>query len=457
METKQKSRVQIIKEIWRLLGPTAKDLLLDKKTYRLFLRWLRSLSDKSLDNFWPRFRFEKWLTDNSKKHEARDESEKSALKAIQDALNDLKKVPSLFSGDPFGDFTYDHPILAIAITRFRTCLDPENRLLFRSDGSLNNAAVFKWVKTGVSAYLKYGSKSIKELRKRVPEEPLKLQDDAIVRIAVAGDAGFPNTAQENLIRKINALNKTKPFNLFIHLGDTYFAGSDREFLHNLLVPFHAVKFEKVALCGNHDLYQGGTGFGAVITMWDQPGRYLAVETKSWIIACLDTAQGAQDRYRMKGKLDDKQFQWLEGLIKNKGEKRIILMSHHSPITAWSKSKKKTLLMTQLEKLSSDIFAWYWGHEHVCAAYPPATRGFYGACVGNGVFQEKWSKPSKKTPHPTEWYSEARCKCLRDPLPFVKRHFWPHGLLELELHSDKIIETYHVEGEKHPYIRTLPIP
>ena len=462
VKTEDKHLAMLIKQLLPILGPITKDLLLKEAIYlagTLLKDRSTSHSHKPDENmllgkFWSRFRFEEWLAHVSKTYKARDKNEESALKAIKKALDDLKSDPSLFSGDPFGDFTYDHPTLAIAITRFRTCLDPQNEILFQTEGNIKSYALHKWFITGVTAYLQ-DELSYENLRKRVPDDSLTI-DSHIVRVAVAGDAGFTNTAQRNLIRDINKLHEIVPFNLFIHLGDTYYASSDGEVLRNFLRPFAALKCKtQVALCGNHDLYHGEEGYLAVLDILEQPGRYLAIQTKHWIIACLDTAYGAQDIFRNNGQLDAEQFEWLVKLIDERGDKRVVLMSHHLPISGWSKSQTNTL-MTQVAGLSKNIFAWYWGHEHVCATYP--RNGYYGACVGNGVFQQNWSKPSKKA-HPVEWSSDAWCTCFTPHLiPWLDNmHFWPHGFLELVLHEDKIVETYHIENTKLLHTRTLRIP
>lgn len=404
-------------------------------------------------NIWSRFTFERWLRETVKRYEPRNDEERGVLEAVKSALESLKTQPAIFTGDPYGDFTYDHPVLAIALSEFQTCFRSFGPTLLRFGDEFS---AWRWVSPTIHAVLSHGEKSLAALRKLVPGKAIHIDRD-VTRIAVSGDAGYNNSAQQFVIQQINRRHSAKPFDLFIHLGDTYLSGKDDEFLNNLLAPFAAVKMKKVAICGNHDIYRGGEGFEKVIQIWEQPGRYFAIQTPDWVIACLDSSLAAPDVAKMDGTLDDEQFAWLRQLIRDKGDKKLVVMTHHFPVSAWSKSKPT--IAAQLKPCVQDIFAWYWGHEHSCATYSPAAGGYYGACIGNGAFKEPWSTPTVKT-QSLDWYAKSSCvhfskKELTLKIPFLKnRHFWPHGFLELELSKSGISETYHVEDEP-AHTRILP--
>jgi hypothetical protein len=199
----------------------------------------------------------------------------------------------------------------------------------------------------------------------------------------------------------------------------------------------------LTLCGNHDLYYHPEGFAAVVHDLGQPGRFFAVEAPRWRLACLDTSLAAEDFRRNAGKLDDKQLDWLKDLLELQDGKNLLLLSHHSILSAWEQNPSPDLAEQLRERVPGKVFAWYWGHEHICATYDRAHNGFDGACVGNGVFLEKWTaariiRPGYAAP---SWYDDGRCTCYRPDGP----HFWRHGYLELELQPDHLVETYHLEG------------
>jgi predicted phosphodiesterase len=429
------------------LIPAAKKYLLTTFPERLsaqdvqFVNWLTD-SPFVLS----KFTFEDWLKRTSNRYEARNDPERNALIAIRNALGALREEPTLFRGDPLADFTYDHPVLALAVTEFRDCLQSFG-FSMRGVGRQNFEA-FRWVLTAVDAVSSTAKKSLDTLRQCIPIKPIILQK-SVTRIAVVGDAGFNNSAQQFVLKKISDIHQQAPFDLLVHLGDTYYSGKDGEFLRNLLGPFASLNMTKIAVCGNHDLYRGGAGFQDVLKVWGQEGRYLAIETPDWVVACLDTSLDAADIGRMNGHLDDGQFKWLKQLISRLDDKKLVLMTHHYPISAWDKSQPT--IAAQLKPLFGNFFSWYWGHEHGCAAYPPGIDGYYGACVGNGSFREPWSPPTVPA-QSIDWYAKARCvhfskKGLAWRPPFLQQvHFWAHGFLELELKKGAIDESYHVEGE-----------
>lgn len=353
----------------------------------------------------------------------------------------LEQNPSLFCGDPDGVFTYDDPVLAIM-----AYLDQANSLMASVVGiagatgeELRNATLWNWAKVAVHAWLSKGDGSYQTLAGMTPFEPITINQD-VVRIAVIGDAGFQGHTQAQVINSIREHHRVAPFDLLIHLGDIYFAGSGGEMLHNFLAPFRSAGPRVLTLVGNHDLYFGGEAFADTLKDLQQPGRYFCVETPHWRVACLDTALDARELLRNTGSLDEGQQAWLGKLLEADDDKGTILMSHHYIVSGWEEPSVE--LRHQLAPHLKKIFAWYWGHEHGCATYDKKAEGFYGACVGNGAFLEVWKKP-KREPLP-DWYAGGRCSCYSQ-----QSKFWQHGYLELELQSEQIIETYHLEnGDSH---------
>jgi hypothetical protein len=236
----------------------------------------------------------------------------------------------------------------------------------------------------------------------------------------------------------------------VHLGDTYHGGSEAEMFRHLVVPLLGFSIERkvraLSLAGNHDLYAGPDGFLGVLRAFHQPGRYFALDTDGWRIACLDTAL-ADSGLRREGRVDDDQLEWLRAKQRT-DPKRLIVLSHHMPRSGWE---------ARSPRLDGDVgstdglVAWYWGHEHRCATYEASLESPYaGGCVGNGAFLEKLSEP-RQVDIPSWFPKGSSCHCF-DTRGSV---YWPHGFLELELGADAVTETWHVE-KAEPWTRIISV-
>lgn len=375
-----------------------------------------------------------------------------AAKELISAIERLQENPSLLSGDREGFYTYEDPILAVAL---RACQTNADQIAFagQQGEDLRNSNIFKFALVGVHALLSRWDRSLQELAGKTPTRVIE-SDHEKVRFAIFGDAGYRGQAQDNVIQFILSRHQIDPFQFAIHLGDTYYGGDEEEVLKNLLNPFSALRnagIQVFTLVGNHDVYYGADGFLAALNILNQPGRYFLIKTPAWRIACLDTALGALGIFRSDAKLDEGQLGWLDSLINTKDERPLILMSHHFIVSGWEDPPPS--LTHQMKTRAKDgVFAWYWGHEHGCATYDPGSHGFYGACIGNGAFLEQWSPPTIAISTPS-WYATERCDCYPKS---KKKHYWSHGFLELELGPGQLIESYHTESGK-VNSRSLPAP
>jgi hypothetical protein len=370
------------------------------------------------------------------------------LELLKEAMKRLKENPSLFSGDPGGFYTYNDPILANIEAFVRAGLDAPIGEAGPPGSNLRNRSIFRWGLVGVHAWLSRGDRALATLGGMTPTRVIDFTKP-VVRLAVVGDAGYAGLSQQNVLNMIRRRHTDKAFDLIVHLGDTYLGGSETQVLKNLLAPFSTIDLPMTTLCGNHDLYYGPDGYIAALKVLHQPGRYFCVETPALRIACLDTALAAERILRDDGMLDEGQLHWLDNLLSLNDGKRLILMGHHVPISAWGKPTQSLVLQLD-QRVKERIFAWYWGHEHSSAAYSRTPQGFYGACVGNGAYRERYGAPHI-APERVQWYAQGRCKCYGSEGP----DFWPHGFLELELTSNHLSETYHVE-DGTSYERTLPL-
>lgn len=372
--------------------------------------------------------------------------ENRILSEIRAAKERLKADPSLFSGDPNKFFTYDDPILAIMAYLYQSHLQMAHVVgVAGPEGAdLLEETLWKWAKTGVYMYLTRNNKSYGTLMGRTPRENIVIPN-GVIRIAVAGDAGYRGQAQSNVIYNIRENHRNKAYDLLLHLGDIYFSGHKGEFLEHFLAPFMNVGPRVLTLVGNHDLYMGADSFLHTLKVLHQPGRYFCIENPHWRIACLDTALPASSITRNAGRLDEGQLEWLDSLLDKDDGKKNILMSHHFVVSGWEKTSDE--LLNQLQPRLKKVFAWYWGHEHRSATYSKSTVGYHGACIGNGAFLESWKAPTRE-PQP-DWYPESRCAC------YGISNYWPHGYLDLELHPTRIVENFYLEnGDSH--IRTLEL-
>jgi hypothetical protein len=372
--------------------------------------------------------------------------ENQVLHEIRLAKERLKADPSLFSGDPNRFFTYDDPVLAIMAYLYQSHAQMARvvGVAGPEGANLQEETFWKWAKTGVYMWRFRNSKSYDTLMGKTPREDIVIPKE-VMRIGVAGDAGYFGQAQTNIIYNMREIHRHRPYDLLVHLGDIYFAGHGEEFLKHFLAPFMNVGPRVLTLVGNHDLYMGADSFLHALKVLKQPGRYFCIENPHWRIACLDTALPASSITRNAGRLDEGQLDWLDSLLDKDDGKKNILMSHHFVVSGWEKTSDE--LMNQLQPRLKKVFAWYWGHEHRSATYSKSTVGYHGACIGNGVFLEPWEAPTRE-PQP-DWYPESRCAC------YGSSDYWPHGYLDLELQPTRIIENYHLEnGDSHT--RTLEV-
>jgi hypothetical protein len=254
--------------------------------------------------------------------------------------------------------------------------------------------VFRWGLSFAAA------KAISALRKKpkfeVPEDILPLQPKA--RLVLMGDwaSGVPRARNvaEQIKVQLNDPDVSNWERHVIHLGDTYYAGLGSEYRDHLgkLWPVAGSDAERIrswCLNGNHDMYSGGRNLFEFLCadprFTPQAGcTWFGLENEHWLIFGLDTAFESQGLKGDKGGLAAPQAQWIMEKIAARPNKKIILLSHHQPFSAWEGDSP--LLLQALDPLIKGprpIDAWFWGHEHRCAVYKPAFNIRYPALIGHG--------------------------------------------------------------------------
>jgi Calcineurin-like phosphoesterase len=274
--------------------------------------------------------------------------------------------------------------------------------------------------------------------------PEPLADDA--RVAVFADWGTGLYGAPRIAKSIQALDRC---DVVLHLGDTYYSGSNDE-IHDRLVgtwPTRNGGTRHRSLNGNHEMYSGGQGyFQALDDFFHQSASCFAMQNDRWILACLDSSY-------MDYALDGPQVAWLEAIVAAAGTRKLILFSHHQPFSQLDSQGPK--LQVALDRLlnSQRIHAWYWGHEHRLVLYEPhSTWGLKGRCVGNGGFPAFRDKVTATPSATYEWVTlktaphAPAARLLDGPNPWVTddpQRYSPHGFLTLDFVDDQVLETYYV--------------
>jgi 3',5'-cyclic AMP phosphodiesterase CpdA len=374
-------------------------------------------------------------------------SEDEMASLVSDAIKQLDDPTIRVEATPNGPFSYEDPLLASA---WDIAQEADNlNFLPAAEGEDLNSRVHHWIPVIIPVVLGRLARNWDVLGNRAPNRDIQLT--LPLRLAIFGDGGYRGLAQRRVFEMIERCHGEKPFQLIIHLGDTYHGGSESEMLRHLAAPLSdmRVKLEVSAysLCGNHDLYAGPDGYLATLSIFGQPGRYFAIETPGWRIACLDSALGEKGLFRLDGLLDKQQVAWLREK-QTTDPKRLIVLTHHCPRSAWGGFSAQ--MLSQLIAIPQ-LKGWYWGHEHRSAAYSASNAApFWGGCVGHGAFLERWEEAKSNRDAGLTWYPESgRCTCYSTG----GRRYWPHGFLELEVRDKDVRETWHTEGVA-PFDRTI---
>lgn len=254
------------------------------------------------------------------------------------------------------------------------------------------------------------------------------------RIAVFGDWGTGLYGAPVLARSIAA--DIKGFQIVLHLGDTYYSGDDDEVRERLVQVWPKVSGAlNRSLNGNHEMYTGGHAyFKAVSQSFAQSASCFAFQNDHWLLIGLDSAYKDHD-------LNDEQIPWVNQLIAQAGNRKLVVFSHHQPYSLLDVQGPSLVakLASYLEQKKN--FAWYWGHEHHCLLYDrhPAW-GLFGRCIGHGGFPYFREGNFGAAPPKPKWIKLAGknlvpgARILDGLNPFIPGHekeYGPHGYVVLE--------------------------
>jgi Calcineurin-like phosphoesterase len=287
------------------------------------------------------------------------------------------------------------------------------------------------------------------------------------RIALMGDWGTGLYGAPVCAQSIAA--DPAGYDLLLHLGDVYYSGLDFEIQERFskFWPQAAAPIGR-SLNGNHEMFTGGHGyFGTLLPALGQTSSYFAFQNDFWTLAALDTAYHQPPGGRT-GDLAKDQVDWLDKIIANAGNRKIVLFTHHQPFTLLDGNQSPNL-MTWLQSYlaAGKIFAWYWGHEHRCVLYDPHPAfGFHGRCVGHGGFpgnRTDLSSAPFSPEHGSQWRKVTGPSDLPGALvldsanlyiPTFETEFGPHGFMRLEFQDGHLTEFVRAPDGANIYLADL---
>jgi hypothetical protein len=275
--------------------------------------------------------------------------------------------------------------------------------------------------------------------------------------------------------KIGAAVLSDPdaFEIILHLGDVYYSGTRKEVDDRFLAgwPGRNGSISR-ALNSNHEMYSGGDAyFGQTLPIFAQSGSHFAYQNAHWTLVGLDTAY-------LDHAIDDEQVTWLLQIVRNAGDRKIILFSHQQLYSSIEKEQGTKLWShPQFGALlrSKRIFAWYWGHEHRCIIYelPDVNFGILGRCIGHsGMPQSRYSTIGLRraagseyeradwrfcTAQTVQGNALSRAIVLEGPNELIdgeEEKFLPHGYGVLSLDGTHLVEEIRSATGKVIYARRL---
>ena len=292
---------------------------------------------------------------------------------------------------------------------------------------------------------------LRGLRKHAQKRPPNAQPEplpSVARIAIAGDWGSGLYGAPQVGKSIGEGG----YQLAVHLGDVYYAGTEKEVRDNFLKywPHKVPGLTNRALNSNHEMYSGGYGyFDLILPAFGQTSSYFATGNDHFVVVGLDTGYEDHD-------LDDEQTRWLEEVVGGAGARKVILMSHHQLFDPGKPPREKLArrLGTLLD--AGKIFAWYWGHEHAAIIYDPHPRWrLHARCIGHGgfpYFRYKGNDPLEPGREGARWRrlpaagDTPAAMLLDDPNTYVRpadpERYGAQGFASLELAGSSLTERLH---------------
>lgn len=188
-----------------------------------------------------------------------------------------------------------------------------------------------------------------------PPQPNAAQIDNKFSIGILGDFGTGLYGAPVCQQSIQ--NGSENYNLMLHLGDVYYSATPEEVEQRFFQFWPNKAPINRTMNGNHEMYTGGhTYFETMLPRFDQNASYFAMQNDNWVLIVLDTAYH-QSFGGQEGVFDDAQMKWLSAIIQAADDRKVVLFTHHQPLTQLDDNKGGNLI-GQLEtyRLAKKIFA-----------------------------------------------------------------------------------------------------
>jgi hypothetical protein len=236
-----------------------------------------------------------------------------------------------------------------------------------------------------------------------PAPPKRIASDA--RVFLVGDWGSGISRAGKIADRIQTMLESEGTREqhVIHLGDVYYSGWPGEYDDHFLPswpvrPGQEGRYGSWSLNSNHDMYSGGHGYFDHLLkdarFKDQQGSsFFSLENDNWQMLGLDSAWEGED-------LAGDQFEWVERRQAENPQKKLMLMTHHQPFSAFEGD------CVELQRLlaRNRVTAWFWGHEHRFAMYKPRPDLPYGRLIGHGGVPVWARSKSKVVPDTVDYVS-----------------------------------------------------
>jgi hypothetical protein len=269
-----------------------------------------------------------------------------------------------------------------------------------------------------------------------------------------GDYGTGNFGSgDSPSTKISKFVPTLNPDYTIHLGDTYYAGTNPEETAKLLAYWPRGAKASFALNSNHEMYAGGGPYfnnvigNPIFNKLQSPWSFFGLENSNWVIVGLDSAyySSAMQLY-MNGTLGsaNNQTRFLQQVAAR--NKKTIVLTHHNPIPigGLNCAPQQGDEGFQLYKDVLDAFIghapayWYYGHKHIGTAYKPLPgNNLLCRCLGHGGLPAGVASDLTNSNN-LDWFE--RCNAS-DPENKLRIY---NGFVHLELNGPDITEIFYDE-------------
>jgi hypothetical protein len=239
-----------------------------------------------------------------------------------------------------------------------------------------------------------------------PNEDVVVSLAANTKIAIIGDWGTGDDVATNVLKQVAALQP----DVLLHVGDVYYAGTQTEAQENFLEICSSVLpgIPLYSLCGNHDMYSGGSGYYWLLDQIGQKASYFCLQNDDWIFLAMDTGFHDDNPFTVATNMTElvnangwSEADWHLSKIAQAGDRKVVLLSHHQLFSAFgsvgSQNGAAYAYNPNLYQVFSSILPkvewWFWGHEHTLALYASYMGLNRGRCVGASavpVYQDQQS-------------------------------------------------------------------